>query len=244
MAGRSAFLFASVILTAMLFMTADSHAAKVVPTIRIEIPSEKQGPETESPSVVPDEAISNEPSFLDSPEDDSETGDDPQPELPSAENTPRKPVMVFYGDKELPEPVRATRRLLLEAAQSGEVDRLKPIFDKFTELPIIGFGGDEDPIDALKESSGDGEGVEVLAILIEILESGYVHREKGEDGEIFVWPYFVETPLEDLDKKQLVELFHIITAGDFADMKDYGAYIFYRVGITPDGELKYFIAGD
>jgi hypothetical protein len=27
-------------------------------------------------------------------------------------------------------------------------------------------------------------------------------------------------------------------------MKNEGAYLFYRVGITPKGEWKYFIAGD
>ena len=44
--------------------------------------------------------------------------------------------------------------------------------------------------------------------------------------------------------KQRVELFKIVTAGDFDDMKQFGAYIFYRVGITPAGQWTFFVAGD
>ena len=36
----------------------------------------------------------------------------------------------------------------------------------------------------------------------------------------------------------------IVTAGDFDDMKQFGAYIFYRVGITPAGQWTFFVAGD
>ena len=51
-------------------------------------------------------------------------------------------------------------------------------------------------------------------------------------------------PLDRLDAKQRVELFKIVTAGDYDDMKQFGAYIFYRVGITPDGHWSFFVAGD
>jgi hypothetical protein len=35
-----------------------------------------------------------------------------------------------------------------------------------------------------------------------------------------------------------------VTAGDFAEMEEGGNYNFYRVGITPDGQWKFFVAGD
>lgn len=41
-----------------------------------------------------------------------------------------------------------------------------------------------------------------------------------------------------------VELLRIITAGDLADMQEYGNYSFYRIGISPDGKWKFFTAGD
>jgi hypothetical protein len=61
--------------------------------------------------------------------------------------------------------------------------------------------------------------------------------------EIYVWPYFFVVPLEELDPRQRVELFKLVTAGDYEDMKAYGGYIFYRTGIMPDGRWAFFIAG-
>jgi hypothetical protein len=51
-------------------------------------------------------------------------------------------------------------------------------------------------------------------------------------------------PLSRLDARQRVELFKIITAGDYEDMKTFDAYVFYRVGITPQGRWAFFVAGD
>ena len=44
--------------------------------------------------------------------------------------------------------------------------------------------------------------------------------------------------------RQKVELFKIVTAGDYEDMKQFGTYIFYRVGITPEGRWAFFVAGE
>ena len=38
--------------------------------------------------------------------------------------------------------------------------------------------------------------------------------------------------------------FRLPTHGDFEDMKSFGAYNFYRVGITPQGRWRFFVAGD
>ena len=92
--------------------------------------------------------------------------------------------------------------------------------------------------------SGDSDGQEILAILEEVLDSGFVHLDAGTPQELYVWPYFFAMPLDRLDAKQRVELFKIVTAGDYDDMKQFGAYIFYRVGITPQGKWAFFVAGD
>jgi hypothetical protein len=47
-----------------------------------------------------------------------------------------------------------------------------------------------------------------------------------------------------LTPTQLVELFTLLTAADYEDMKSYGAYTFFRVGIAPDGRWLFFLAGD
>jgi hypothetical protein len=77
-----------------------------------------------------------------------------------------------------------------------------------------------------------------------VLSAGFVHTEAGTPQELYVWPYFFAVPLEKLDPRQRVELFKIVTAGDYEDMQQFGAYIFYRLGITPEGRWAFFVAGD
>ena len=83
-----------------------------------------------------------------------------------------------------------------------------------------------------------------MAILLEVLESGHVRVDAGRDSEIYVWPYFTQVPLETLDKPKLVELFELVTAGDYQRMLENGAYDFYRVGISPEGRLEFFLMAD
>ena len=61
---------------------------------------------------------------------------------------------------------------------------------------------------------------------------------------MYIWPYFTRYPLDKLLGPQMVELFRLITAGDFQDMQDKGVYSFYRVGIGPDGTWHFFEDGD
>ncbi len=145
---------------------------------------------------------------------------------------------------QLPAPVRKTWQALIDAARSGDINALKPLIDAQPQPPTFAFGDIEDPIAHLKSLSGDPEGREVLAILLEVLEIGFVRVDAGTDEEMYLWPYFADVPLERLTPEQVVEMFTILTAGDYQDMLSYGAYIFFRVGISPDGTWHFFVAGD
>lgn len=152
---------------------------------------------------------------------------------------------VVYDLGKLPEPVRRMHDLIIEACKSGDIEKLRPLIgkgDSMTQLSLADIDGDA--IAFLKGLSGDPDGQEILAILEEVLSAGYVHVDAGTPQELYVWPYFFALPLDKLDAKQRVELFKIVTAGDFDDMKQFGAYIFYRVGITPAGQWTFFVAGD
>ena len=163
------------------------------------------------------------------------------PTSSAAEELPK----ISYDLDALPFPTRRMRELILEATKSGDVEKLRTYIgtgDASTMLSLGGFDGD--PIEFLKQESGDDDGHETLAILQDILEAGYVHLDKGTDRELYVWPYFFAYPLDKLTDPQMVELFRIVTYGDFQDMKDFGGYIFYRAGITPSGRWTFFVAGD
>ncbi|MXN66041.1 hypothetical protein GR183_14095 [Stappia sp. GBMRC 2046] len=151
---------------------------------------------------------------------------------------------IRYGEEGLPKPVSRMRAQILEAAYSGDVERMRMVLEANEVMPTLTFGEMDDPVEFLKESSGDGQGYEILAILTEILEAGWIKVDEGTAQEMYVWPYFARYPLSELTPEQKVEMYRIVTAGDVADMETFGAWIFYRVGIGPDGTLHYFVAGD
>ncbi|WP_246318751.1 hypothetical protein [Peteryoungia desertarenae] len=152
---------------------------------------------------------------------------------------------VIYDLETLPEPVRRMRQLILDAAATGDFSKLRPLLNAGpNETRIQPSDADTDPVDALRALSGDDQGVEVLAILMDILSTGFVHTGVGTPDEAYVWPYFAEKPLTLLSPKETVELLRIVTAGDVAGMQEYGTYNFFRTGIAPDGQWKFIVAGD
>jgi len=145
----------------------------------------------------------------------------------------------------LPEPTLRMRELILQAAATGDPDKLRSLLGSGPNATQLAQGQtDADPVEYLRSVSGDAEGQEILAILIDLLNAGFVRVDAGKPEETYVWPYFVALPLESLTPPQKVELLRLVTAGDVEDMKAFGAYNFYRAGISPDGEWRFFMAGD
>jgi hypothetical protein len=209
----------------------DTIEEQTLPPVEVPIPDTTTAPPASDEPSQPDEATPDEEGTPDTaePEDD--------PDAPTPE--------VVYDLSQLPEPVKRMHDLLIEASKSGDIEKLRPLLDTGENGTQLSFGGiDGDPIAYLKELSGDKQGAEILAILEEVLSAGFVHMDAGTANEMYVWPYFWAVPLEKLTPAQKVELFKIVTAGDYEDMKTYGSYIFYRIGITPDGRWSFFVAGD
>ena len=226
---------------------------------REELPAPAAPPSSEDGATSPEGAVplpdpiqnmppaaQTEPNAPDEPEqvEPGTSEDRPDAARPDTDEDGPLPEIV-YDLSRLPEPVSRMRNLLVEAARSGNIEALRPLIERGENGTQLSFGNnDEDPIAFLKGLSGDTEGQEILAILEEVLSAGYAHISPGTPNEMYVWPYFFAIPLDKLDARQRVELFKIVTAGDYEDMKTYGSYIFYRLGITPEGRWAFFVAGD
>jgi hypothetical protein len=155
------------------------------------------------------------------------------------------PAEIIRDLGQLPFPARRMHELLVEAARAGNIEALRPYIGAGDDATMLSLSGlDGDPIEFLKSQSGDAEGNEILAIMLEVLETGFVHLDAGTENDVYVWPYFFAVPLEKLTAPQKVELFTILTSGDLEEMKSFGTYVFYRVGITPQGRWRFFVAGD
>ena len=192
---------------------------------------EVEEPEDVGPMQIPmPDPLVNKPS--------ADTSDEAIEDEPAA-----APVEVLTDISKVPAPVARMRELIVEAAASGDIERLRPLLGKGPTLTQVS-GNDGDPVETLKELSGDAEGIEIQAILLDVLSTGFVLVDEGTPEEVYVWPYFTEKPLATLTAPEKVDLFRLITAGDYAEMLEAGNYNFYRVGITPDGQWKFFVAGD
>ena len=210
-----------------------SPKADPFPGNAVPIPGPVQAPDDE-----PDDETDPE---LSAPESEDESDEISRPDADSDAALPE----IVYDLMRLPEPVRRMHGLIMAACKSGDIERLRPLIESGEDGTQLSFGGPHsDPIAFLKELSGDDEGHEILAILQEVLSAGFVHLDAGAESELYVWPYFFAVPLDRLTPPQRVELFTIVTAGDYEDMKAFGAYIFYRAGITPEGRWAFFVAGD
>lgn len=163
----------------------------------------------------------------------------------TAEDTKHANLEVMYDFNKAPEPVRKMREKLVEAAASGDPEKLRALLSEGAEPTALALGSDNgDPIATIKSVSGDPDGVEVLAIMMDVLNAGFVHVNPGTSDDAYVWPYFAEKPLNTLTLREKVELMRIVTAGDYENMLDAGNYNFFRIGIAPDGKWKFFTAGD
>lgn len=164
--------------------------------------------------------------------------------IPSSDNDAANSPRISYDISLLPKAVQKTHATLLRAARNGNLAALSTIIADNGKIPAVAFDEVGDPVGHLRDLSGDEEGQEILAILLEVLEAGYTQNDPGTESEIYVWPYFANVRLDTLTPRQRVELFTLVTAGDYEDMKAFGAYNFFRLGISPDGVWQYFIAGD
>ena len=245
----------AVILALLIFLPA--HAAMALS----ELPPAQAQTSEEEPADTGPTDVEKGPSLP--PLDEPQSGPDgslpdpnpiiraiPQPEDGDANSEPpitadTAPVDIITDPAQLPESAQRMRQLIIEAASSGDIEKLRALLGtgpNATQLALTEI--DADPVDYLRSISGDGEGQEILAILIDLLSTGFVRLDAGEPTETYVWPYFAALPLDSLTPPQKVDLLRLVTAGDVEDMKAYGAYNFYRIGISPDGEWRFFIAGD
>ena len=153
-------------------------------------------------------------------------------------------VEVHKGEEGLPPAVAKMRKRLIDAAYSGDLGRLKIVMQSNEMPPVFSINEIGDPIEYLKAQSGDGAGLELLAILTDVLEGSWTRIKPGTPQEMYVWPAFVAVPPDSLTPDQLVEIYKIVTSSDFEEMKVVGKYTFYTVGIGPDGTWHWFKLAD
>jgi hypothetical protein len=144
---------------------------------------------------------------------------------------------------QLPQNVADLRDAILAAAHSGNIDELKIAFDMSGTLPDIGIPAADDPIKALKAKSADGQGHEILAALVELLNMPPVTQPFGSDIEnnlVYVWPYLAGRPLDKLTPSEDVDLHRLVSPAKAAEMHEKKRWMWWCLVIAADGNWLMF----
>ena len=147
---------------------------------------------------------------------------------------------VLYDFNALPDPVKRMLKQIAGAAESGDIEAMRTVFESNELKPMVATSFVDDPIAFWKKESADGTGRDVLAAMLNVLSTGYVRAGQGKD-EIFIWPYFAATDLANLTPAQEVELYRIVPPALAIPMKKSGKYSYYRLGVSPAGVWQYFL---
>jgi len=147
---------------------------------------------------------------------------------------------VLYDFNALPDPVKRMLKQIAGAAESGDIEAMRVVFESNELKPMVATSFVDDPIAFWKKASADGTGRDVLAAMLNVLSTGYVRLGQGKD-EIFIWPYFAGTDLAKLTPAQEVELYRIVPPDLAVAMKKSGKYSYYRLGVSPTGVWQYFL---
>lgn len=143
----------------------------------------------------------------------------------------------------LPEAVGRIRAAMLSAAMSGDIEALRVPVQMNEIPPMVAREKISDPVDYWRKIGRDGEGREIMAIMVELFRTGFVRKAPGTDDEMYIWPYFAEVPLDKLTPAQEVELLTLVTPDQLKAMRASGKYDHYRIGIAHDGTWHFFWNG-
>ena len=151
-------------------------------------------------------------------------------------------IDILRDPSSLPPEVERMRRAILGAALSGDIDAMRIPVEMNEIPPMLAETKVADPIAHWKTISGDGEGREILAICIQLFRTGFVRKDGATPDELYIWPYFAETPIDKLSPAQEVELLTLVSPDRFKAMKASGRYDHYRIGIAHDGTWHFFLS--
>ncbi len=155
-----------------------------------------------------------------------------------------EPVEVLTDVSKIPVPVARMRELIVEAAASGDIERLRPLLGKGpTQTQVTATAGEDDPIAALKVFPATRTASKFWPSSSMSCRRASCLRQGYSRGGLCLALFRREAALV-ADRPGKGRPLPTGDRGDFAGMEEFGTYNFYRVGITPDGKWKFFVAGD
>jgi hypothetical protein len=159
----------------------------------------------------------------------------------AAPKSPQKPVAEVTNDTLSPA-VQEMREAIQTAAMTGRIEELRTPIELNELKPETGAPAGVDLVAYWKSLSPEGEGREIMAAMVTLLDTAPATLPLGTDIEnnrLFIWPGFATRPLSALTAAEEIELVRLAPA-DAAAMKNAGRYTGWRLAIGADGTWHSF----
>lgn len=138
----------------------------------------------------------------------------------------------------LPAPVAETRLAIATAAINCDYPALEALGGSDLNTSFGGGGFQNIP---LWEGQGEGQ----LGTLIELFDTPYATQDFEDLPRYYVWPSaFVYDTWEEIPPADLEALRTIYTDEELDQIAAFGSYAGWRIGITEDGDWRFFVGGD
>jgi hypothetical protein len=138
----------------------------------------------------------------------------------------------------LPAPVAEARRAIATAAIACDYRALEALGGTDLNTSFGGGGFQNIP---LWEGQGEGQ----LGTLIKLFDTPFATQDFEDLPRYYVWPSaFVYDSWEEIPPADLQALNSIYTEEELDQIAGFGSYAGWRIGITEDGEWRFFVAGD
>jgi hypothetical protein len=138
----------------------------------------------------------------------------------------------------LPLAVAQTRETLAEAAIACDWDTMSGLVaEQFTTT----FGGGD--FSLLRQ--WEDQGYERLRIAVALLGMPYTVQHIDGQADIYVWPSaFGYDTWDEIPESDLEPLTEIYTEDELDQIASFGSYAGWRLGISEEGQWRFFVAGD
>ena len=139
----------------------------------------------------------------------------------------------------LPPAVAEARRAIAEAAIACDYEALEAL--AATDFSSS-FGGGG--VENIRQWEGDGT-YPATALLVELFGTLYAYEDYEGLPRHYYWPSaFVYDSWDEIPPADMEALLSVYTQEELDDAAGFGSYALWRIGITEDGEWRFFIAGD
>lgn len=156
---------------------------------------------------------------------------------PQEEAKPAPEISPLPVEPALPEAVEAKRQAIYRAALSRDYGKLaaeapSDIFYSFGGAYEGGFAG-------YLELSAKDEGKSAFDIIPALLRLPYAYTNGA-----YIWPSVATTPASEWTEEDIAMLRTFLPEEYIKSFREFGGYIYYRLGIDSEGIWDFYVAGD